>query len=395
MLVGGYHLILDLEDCNPQLLDSEAAMRRLCSKLARVMGARVIKSSSHKFKPKGVTAFTIIGESHISIHTWPEARKAFLDIFTCKEFFNADRILDNIIGFLGGIRGRATLLLRNGLLSRLVLNGRISNLSATFDFGQPIFSIRSAFQLIELTKGPMGLSLFLDGYWQFVEKYEHIYHEMLVHPAMVCAPRLRRVGIAGGGDGLALREVVKHPQLGKAVLYEIDPLMLAVTDQHPEMLRLTKDALRHKKAEIVSDDARKMLVPGANFDVLILDFPSISDGSKFLNLYSEPFYRRAKSALSPGGILVTQVTDFLWNLIRTTQNLMKHFPYVIPVDVGFHFSLFNFVLAGTSPFMQQRKLPQNLKFITQDRLRKLITPLKLREPNNDKLNRRSISYMCM
>ena len=206
MLEGGYHLILDLEGCNPHLLDSEYAMRGLCHRIAGMMGAQVIKSGSHKFAPQGVTAFTIIGESHISIHTWPEAGKAFLDIFTCKEFFNADRILDNIIGLLGGKRGRATLLLRDSLLSRLIFNGRVSNLTRVFDFGRTIFSVRSMFQLIELTKGPMGLSLFLDGYWQFVEKYEHIYHEMLVHPAMVCAPRLRRACRASGrSEGLPKR----------------------------------------------------------------------------------------------------------------------------------------------------------------------------------------------
>lgn len=248
---------------------------------------------------------------------------------------------------------------------------------SAFDLGRPIFTVRSPHQQIQLTKGSLGLSLFLDGYWQFVEKYEHVYHETLVHPAMVCAPRVQRVGIAGGGDALALREVLKYPQLGRAFMYELDPVMLAVADQHPEMLRLNKDAMRHPKACVVADDARKMLVPGANFDVLILDFPSISDGAnKFSELYSTNFYRRVKRALSCDGVLVVQVTDFPWNLQRTTINLRCVFPHVIPIDIGFRFSMFNFVLASDLPFQQKRRLPGGLRFMTEGRIEMLLHAAK-------------------
>ena len=120
MLEGGYHFILDIEGCNPKLLDSPRAMLRLCCDLAKQQGARVLRKSVCKFNPSGVTAFVVIAESHISVHTWPESGKAFLDIFTCKEHFDADRALDFILGKIGGKRGRATLILRSSLLSRSV-----------------------------------------------------------------------------------------------------------------------------------------------------------------------------------------------------------------------------------------------------------------------------------
>ena len=112
MLEGGYHITLDLEGCDPGPLNSKRAMLGLCQDVARLLGARVIKSSVHKFSPRGVTAFVVIAESHISVHTWPESGKAFLDIFSCKEQIDLDRILDYIRGALGGKRGRATVLLR-------------------------------------------------------------------------------------------------------------------------------------------------------------------------------------------------------------------------------------------------------------------------------------------
>ena len=369
MLEGGHHLILDLEGCNPLLLNSKLAMLRLCRDIARIMGTRVMQSGAHEFSPQGVTAFAIIAESHISVHTWPESGKAFVDIFTCQSHFAKERVTHFAVDRLEAKRGRMTLILRQGWRSRLIFSCEIPMMPTAFDLGITIFSVRSPYQKIELTKGRWGLSLFLDGYWQFVEKYETIYHEALVHPAMVCAPRLQRIGIAGGGDGLALREVVKYPQLGRVFMYEIDPIMLAVADQHPEMLRLTKDALRHPKACVAAADARKMLIPGANFDVLVLDFPSISDGAnKFSELYSAPFYGKVKQAMAPDGVLVVQVTDYLSNLQRTTQNLRQLFPYVIPIDIGFQFSMFNFVLASVRPFQQRRPLPAGLKFLTQAKI---------------------------
>ena len=377
MLEGGYHFILDIEGCDLRLLNSPHAMLKLCCDLAKLMGARILQRNVHQFKPGGVTAFIIIAESHVSIHTWPESGKAFLDIFTCKELFDADRALDYILGKLGGKRGKATLILRNSLLSRLLFDGRLSVTSLNFDFGRTIFSTRSPFQRIELTYGPMGISLFLDGYWQFVEKYEHIYHETLVHPAMVCAPGIQRVGIAGGGDGLALREVLRHPHLGRVWMYELDAKMLSVAKTHPEMVRLNRGALQHPKACVVAADARQMLNPQAKFDVLMLDFPSISDGTKFSELYSESLYRKAKEALVPQGILVTQVTDFPWNLRQTILNLQKVFPYVLPIDIGFQFSMFNFVMASSVPFRQQRALPAGLKFIKQGTINSLFAPYRV------------------
>lgn len=374
MLEGGYHLIIDVEGCDAKLLNDKARLLTFCEDMARLIGARVIQKSAYQFNPRGVTAFVVIAESHISVHTWPESGKAFVDVFTCSEKFDADRILDFILGKLGGKRGKAILVLRDSRMNRILFNGRLSVSSLKFDFGRTIFATRSRYQKIELTKGPMGVSLFLDGYWQFVERYEHIYHEVLVHPAMVAAPGLRRIGIAGGGDGLALREALRYPQLGRVWMYEIDAKMLAVARRHPEMVRLNGSAMEHPKASVIAADAQRMLTPQGRWDVLILDFPSISDGNKFSKLYSTALYRRARNALAPNGVIVTQVTDFPWNLRRTISNLQKVFPYVVPVDIGFNFSMFNFVIASNRPLRQRRPLPFGLRFLTGSRLKAILQP---------------------
>lgn len=373
MLEGGYHLIVDLEECDSRSLASSDSMLKLCHGVADILGSRVLKSAAHQFEPAGVTAFVLIAESHISVHTWPESKKLFFDVFTCKEDVDVDRILDFIIGDVGGKQGRASLLLRDSMLSRLVFSNRVPLMTLELDLGKPIYSVRSPYQQIELTKGPMGLSLFLDGYWQFVERYEHIYHETLIHPALVCAPGMRRIGIGGGGDGLGLREVLRYPQLGRVWMCELDSEVLKIAGRHPEMVRLNRGAFGHPKALVEARDARQMLNPKVGFDVLVFDFPSLSDGHKFDALYSAAMYQKARRALKPGGVLVTQVTDYPWNLRRTAGHLREVFPHVLPIETRVGDSVFSFIMASDKVLKQRRKLPSGLRYLRQPMLEKLLS----------------------
>lgn len=368
MLEGGYHFIVDLEGCDPRRLDSRRAMLSVCRDIARLMQTRVLTSAAQRFHPQGVTAFVVIAESHISVHTWPESKKAFLDVFTCKERVEGERILEFAVAALGAKRARLAILLRSGMDTRVLPGSRIPIATFQVDFGAPIYQARSRFQRIELTRGPLGLSLFLDGYWQFVERYEHVYHESLVHPALVCSPGLRRVGICGGGDGLALREVLRYPQLGKVAMYELDPAMIRLARSHPEMVRLNRGSLDDSRAVVVPADARKLLKPGAAFDALILDFPSISDGTRYAPLYSVALYQRAKRALAPGGMLVTQATDWPRHLARTIENVRRVFPHVLPIRISVDGSTFTYVAASERRMRQRRPLPGGLRFLTQKRL---------------------------
>ena len=94
----GTHLLLDLEECNSELLDDLEYVRSALLAAARDSGATIVGETFHKFKPIGVTGVVAIAESHISIHTWPEHGYAAADIFTCGEsllpFRAADRIAE-------------------------------------------------------------------------------------------------------------------------------------------------------------------------------------------------------------------------------------------------------------------------------------------------------------
>ena len=83
----GMHLLLELKDCNPKLLNDLEFIRGAMLQAAHEVGAHIIGESFHRFSPQGVTGILAIAESHISIHTWPEYRYAAADIFACGSSF--------------------------------------------------------------------------------------------------------------------------------------------------------------------------------------------------------------------------------------------------------------------------------------------------------------------
>jgi S-adenosylmethionine decarboxylase len=79
----GKQILIELKDCNAELLNDTEYLRTLLSDVARQIGATVIKDSFYQFTPQGISGVVIIAESHISIHTWPEYSYAAVDVFTC------------------------------------------------------------------------------------------------------------------------------------------------------------------------------------------------------------------------------------------------------------------------------------------------------------------------
>jgi S-adenosylmethionine decarboxylase len=79
----GHHYLIDVAGCDASTLNDEEYLKKLLEAGAIFSGATVLKTESHKFSPQGVTAFCLLSDSHISIHTWPEDGRAAIDMFTC------------------------------------------------------------------------------------------------------------------------------------------------------------------------------------------------------------------------------------------------------------------------------------------------------------------------
>lgn len=114
----GTHLLLDLKDCNPKLLDDINYIKQVMIGAADEAGATIVGENFHKFDPIGVTGIIAIAESHLCIHTWPEYGYAAVDIFTCGQGFEPQKAADMLIESLQCKQPSITEIQR-GLISEL------------------------------------------------------------------------------------------------------------------------------------------------------------------------------------------------------------------------------------------------------------------------------------
>ena len=141
-----------------------------------------------------------------------------------------------------------------------------------------------------VTQGRAGHRLFLNGNLQFAERDEYRYHEALVHPAMAAHGAPRKVAVLGGGDGMAVREVLRYPGVESVTLVELDPNMTRLFSTHETLKRLNGGALTSPKLKIVNADAFGWLEETREvFDVIIVDFPDPTNFS-IGKLYTSSFY---------------------------------------------------------------------------------------------------------
>ena len=168
---------------------------------------------------------------------------------------------------------------------------------------------QTAYQKIVVTQWKDYHWLYINGQEQFSTYDEEKYHEPLVHPAMIMAQSRRRVLILGGGDGLALREVLKYNDLEKVTLVDIDPKMTALATVNPIFIAINKGSMAHPKAVVVNQDAKAFLRQSPQrYDVIIIDLPD-PDSLDLMHLYSTDFYTLVKHRLTPAGIVVTQASS--------------------------------------------------------------------------------------
>lgn len=172
-----------------------------------------------------------------------------------------------------------------------------------------VYSKSSPYQRIVLTRHRGHVKLYLNGNLQFNAADEYRYHEALVHPAMLAAGQPRQVLVLGGGDGLAVREVLKYPSVQHITLVDLDPQMTRLFRELPMLQALNDSSLLHSKLSVVNADAFQWLRRNTQaFDCIIIDFPDPSNYS-IGKLYSQVFYKLLQRSLAPDGVAVVQSTS--------------------------------------------------------------------------------------
>ena len=265
------------------------------------------------------------------------------------------------------------------LLATLLGADRLTTWAEDRFYGDHIVHATSSpYQRIVLTTGGHGavgagqaassLRLYLNGNLQFDARDEYRYHEALVHPAMAAHGAPKRVAILGGGDGLALREVLKYASVEQVTLVELDPQMTQLFASRPLLKQLNANAFDSPKLKVVNADAFAWLESHDEmFDVIIIDFPDPSNFS-LGKLYTTTFYALVDRHLAASGYAVVQTTSPLvarrsyWTVAATLEAVgLATTPYHALVP---SFGEWGFILASHRPWRTPETLPEGLRFLT-------------------------------
>ena len=231
-----------------------------------------------------------------------------------------------------------------------------------------IFARDTHYQHIVLTRFKDDIRLFLNSHLQFSSRDEYRYHESLVHPGLSAIPAPRRVLVMGGGDGLAVREILKYPQVESITLVDLDPEMTRLFSTNPMLTALNQKSFLSPKVRIINADAFPWVDSNTDsFDFIVIDFPDPTNYS-LGKLYTTAFYKAVARHLSEQGLMVVQSTspmfarDSFWCIAETIKQAgMLTYPYHVYVP---SFGEWGFVLAAHHEYKPPATLPPGLRFVS-------------------------------
>jgi len=181
------------------------------------------------------------------------------------------------------------------------------------DFGEElrykdrvILSEQTRYQRIVITQSKEAYWLFINGNQQLSSIDEIMYHEPLVHPVMGLLKNPKHILVMGGGDGGAVREILKYPSVEKITLVDLDPRMTELGQTQDWLVRMNQNALNDPKVEIVNADGFTWLEANETYyDAVIIDLPDPKT-VELGRLYSYEFYQLCYNHLRPNGVITTQ-----------------------------------------------------------------------------------------
>ena len=262
----------------------------------------------------------------------------------------------------------AALLILLVLAAGMIASDRMQRWSEVATYEEPVLYAESTpFQRIVLTRSGDDIKLFLNGNLQFSSRDEYRYHEALVHPALGRVAHPQEVLILGGGDGLAAREVLKHPGVHHITLVDLDPAMTRLFSRSDILTRLNHGALSDPRLHVINEDGfRWVREARGHYDAIVVDLPDPTDFS-LGKLYTESFYREMRRLLAPGGVATVQSTSPLvapnafWSVAATLEAAgLQIRPYHAYVP---SFGEWGFILAANGPIPRAVRLPAGDRFL--------------------------------
>jgi spermidine synthase len=256
------------------------------------------------------------------------------------------------------------------LVGAFIYANRIQEYSESLAFQDKVILTKSSpYQRIVVTNSKKELRLYLNGNLQFSTLDEYRYHEALVHPIMSRLKNKDTIVIMGGGDGLAIREILKYPEVKKIYLVDLDHAVTDLFKTHPALNLLNNLSLSDPRVEIKNEDAFIWAInQKKKFNAIIIDFPDPSNYS-LGKLYSSSFYKHIYTILNPDGCIVIQSTspfyapNSFWCVNTTLKAThFKTIPYHTYIP---SFGEWGYIIAYKNEFEQTSPYPKELKFINE------------------------------
>ena len=257
-------------------------------------------------------------------------------------------------------------------------SNKLMNFSENLVFNEPvIYSTSSPYQRIVITRTKHDLRLYLNGNLQFSSADEYRYHEALVHPAMLASHSPKDILVMGGGDGLAVREILKYPSVRSITLVDLDANMTRLFSTQPILREINHNSFHDPRVTIYNADAFVWLRENHRvFDCAIIDFPDPSNFSVG-KLYTYSFYQLVKRALSPEGMAVIQSTSpfaapkSFWCVNETLKAVGFHtIPYHNYVP---SFGEWGYTMASLQPdYHVPDSFPAGMRYINKEVLEQML-----------------------
>jgi len=302
--MNGLHLIGDLSDCrcdSQRLFDGEG-FKGKCIDMVNASGLTVMDATFKQFENSGFTGTIVLAESHLAIHTWPETNGLTLDVYVCNysadNSLKAQQLFDAVVDYFQPDDVARHVIERGEHMLVEPLNDSIGfYVKASRQIGE----WQTRYQKIAIYDTPHYGKIFrLDDYNMTSEREEFVYHENLIHPALIAHSAPKKVLIIGGGDGGSSEEALKHPSVERVTMVEIDADVIRVAKEHFQTVH--HGVFDNPRLRVVVDDGMRFVrETGEKFDLIALDLNDPVGPAA--PLYSVDFFKQCREALTPGGAL--------------------------------------------------------------------------------------------
>jgi len=328
----GIQVIAEFFNCSRDILNDRESIEQMLRDGIDRCALGLVSLSSHCYDPIGITAIAVISESHVAIHTYPEARHASLDIFTCSRDSQAS--LELLDYFKEKLDPGSTRIAEISRGNPLEINSKnwitddtnLSGFDIRYHIDKDIFNKMSKYQNIRIIDNrDFGRMLFLDNDLQIAEKDACLYNESMVSPLVKAGIPLYNVAILGGGDGGVLYELLKHNPR-KVTLIDIDE---EVTTACGRYLRgVCHDAFDDERVEIINNDVFSFLGNNCRFDAIIYDLTMHPEA--FIDMDREIFlddlFTKISASLKPSGMITAQCcSDYDEETLKVAEGILTKF----------------------------------------------------------------------